>query len=129
MRSISEAHVARADLAVVEVAAQCAIAAAQRTMHEPGVRLPFFLDLHPDDDQDNAVSDGPPAGTAVADTSPAPGKASTGTTWAPPEPMLNTTVDSPDLPAEHTAEVKLEGFRAGLSVDTGRWTSPWRRRS
>ncbi|MGW2299193.1 DUF6207 family protein [Streptomyces violaceorubidus] len=75
MRSISEAHVARAGLAVVEVAAlddatafavqellaaQCAIAAAERTVHEPGepgVRLRLFLDLHPDG-QETPVSDG-----------------------------------------------------------------------
>ncbi|MEU4655022.1 DUF6207 family protein [Streptomyces sp. NPDC023723] len=82
MRSISEAHVARPGLAVVEVAAlddatafavqellaaRCAIAAAERTVHEPGepgVRLRLFLDLHPDDDQDDAVSEGNRAGTA-----------------------------------------------------------------
>ncbi|MBQ0891193.1 hypothetical protein KBZ94_40835 [Streptomyces sp. RM72] len=76
MRSISEAHVARPGLAVVEVAAlddatafavqellaaQCAIAAAERTVHEPGepgVRLRLFLDLHPDNDQDDPVSNG-----------------------------------------------------------------------
>lgn len=80
---------ARAGLAVVEVAAlddatafavqellaaQCAIAAAERTVHEPGepgVRLRLFLDLHPDDDQDNAVSNGEPAGTTLAGTGPA----------------------------------------------------------
>ncbi|MDX3406431.1 DUF6207 family protein [Streptomyces violaceoruber] len=84
MRSISEAHVARPGLAVVEVAAlddatafavqellaaQCAIAAAERTVHEPGepgVRLRLFLDLHPDNDPDNVVSNGEPAGTGPA---------------------------------------------------------------
>ncbi|MFD5055680.1 hypothetical protein [Streptomyces tendae] len=47
-------------------------------MHEPGLRLRLFLDLHPNnnDDQDNPVSNGEPAGTALADTGPAAGKAS-----------------------------------------------------
>ncbi|WP_333753015.1 DUF6207 family protein [Streptomyces sp. IBSBF 2394] len=76
MRSVNEAHVARPGLAVVEVAAlddatafavqellaaQGAVAAAQRTVREPGepgVRLRFFLDLHPGDDQDDATKDG-----------------------------------------------------------------------
>ncbi len=80
---------ARPGLAVVEIAAlddatafavqellavQCAIAAAERTVHEPGepgVRLRLFLDLHPDNDQDNPVSDGAPTGTTLADTGPA----------------------------------------------------------
>ncbi|CAL9365693.1 DUF6207 family protein [Streptomyces sp. enrichment culture] len=92
MKSITEAHVARPGLAVVEVAAlddatvfavqellaaQCAIAAAERTVHEPGepgVRLRLFLDLHPDDDEDNAVSGSAPAGTALTDTGPAAGR-------------------------------------------------------
>ncbi|QFX79496.1 DUF6207 family protein [Streptomyces sp. SYP-A7193] len=86
MRPISEAHVARPGLAVVEVAApddatafavqelfaaRCAVATADRTVREPGepgVRLRLFLDLRPHDDQDDAVSDGnrmdtDPAGT------------------------------------------------------------------
>ncbi|MGJ5899320.1 DUF6207 family protein [Streptomyces niveiscabiei] len=64
MREISEAHVARPGLAVVEVAAAddrtaftvqelfatwCAVAPADRTTREPGepgVRLRFFLNLH-----------------------------------------------------------------------------------
>lgn len=114
MRSISEAHVARPGLTVVEVAAlddatafavqellaiQCAIAAAERTVHEPGepgVRLCLFLDLHPSDDQDGAVRDDNRAGTALADTGPpTPGKTSTVTAWILPEPMLTTAVDKP----------------------------------
>lgn len=80
---------ARPGLAVVEVAAlddatafavqellaaQCAVAAAERTVHEPGepgVRLRLFLDLHPADDQDDAVSDDNRVGTVLADTGPA----------------------------------------------------------
>jgi hypothetical protein len=68
MRQINDAHVALPGLAVVEVAAsddetafavqkllaaQCAIAPADRTTKEPGepgVRLRFFLDLHQDAD-------------------------------------------------------------------------------
>ncbi|MGC9501839.1 DUF6207 family protein [Streptomyces sp. WG7] len=83
-----EAHVARPGLAVVEVAAlddatafavqdllaaQGAVAAAERTVREPGepgVRLRFFLDLHPDHDQD-AAGGGDRVGTALADTGPA----------------------------------------------------------
>ncbi|MFF9490289.1 DUF6207 family protein [Streptomyces sp. NPDC014676] len=60
MRPINNAHIAEPGLAVVEVAAaddetvfalqellatQCAIAAADRTIHEPGVRLRCYLDL------------------------------------------------------------------------------------
>ncbi|MFH9968535.1 ATP-dependent DNA ligase [Streptomyces mirabilis] len=41
-------------------------------------------------------------------------------TWTLPEPMLTTTVNSPDLPPGWAAEPKWDGFRASLSVDNGR---------
>ncbi|MFE2313872.1 DUF6207 family protein [Streptomyces sp. NPDC059441] len=65
MRQNNDPHVAVPGLAVVEVAAasdetafavqellaaRCAIASADRTTREPGVRLRFFLDLHQDAD-------------------------------------------------------------------------------
>ncbi|WP_229925604.1 ATP-dependent DNA ligase [Streptomyces longispororuber] len=34
-----------------------------------------------------------------------------------PEPILTTAVDSPELPPGHAAEIKWDGFRAGLSLD------------
>lgn len=65
MREITDAHVAERGLAVVEVAAAddetalavqellaapCAIAPADRTTREPGVRLRCFLDLRQEPD-------------------------------------------------------------------------------
>ncbi|MEV5085437.1 DUF6207 family protein [Streptomyces sp. NPDC056159] len=65
MRQINDAHVAAPGLAVVEVAAaddetaftvqellaaRYAVAPAERTTREPGVRLRFFLDLQQDAD-------------------------------------------------------------------------------
>ncbi|MEU2565060.1 hypothetical protein ABZ626_37905 [Streptomyces longispororuber] len=41
------------------------------------------------------------------------------TPWILPEPMLTTAVDSSELPAGHAAEIKWDGFRAGLSIDAG----------
>ncbi|MFD5575309.1 ATP-dependent DNA ligase, partial [Streptomyces cadmiisoli] len=38
-------------------------------------------------------------------------------TWTPPEPMLASLVPSPNLPPQHAAEPKWDGFRALLSVD------------
>ncbi|MGW0425371.1 DUF6207 family protein [Streptomyces sp. NPDC003015] len=65
MREITDAHTAEPGLAVVEVAAaddetalavqemlaaRCAIAPADRTTREPGVRLRCFLDLRQEPD-------------------------------------------------------------------------------
>ncbi|MFF1809375.1 ATP-dependent DNA ligase [Streptomyces sp. NPDC058251] len=41
-------------------------------------------------------------------------------TWTLPEPMLAAAVNSPDLPRGWAAEPKWDGFRANLSVDSGR---------
>ncbi|WP_053757711.1 hypothetical protein [Streptomyces sp. AS58] len=41
-------------------------------------------------------------------------------TWTPPEPMLASLVPSPNLPPQHAAEPKWDGFRALLSVDAER---------
>ncbi len=46
-------------------------------------------------------------------------KAST-VTWTLPEPMLSTPVPEPDLRPGCVAEPKWDGFRALLSVDSGR---------